>query len=569
MPLSTLPQTVRSMTRLRTIVGALSQHGFGYMVDRLNLRRFAPLRGRLRGASRQVGLEAPLSQIGQRMVSLFEELGPTFVKLGQMLSTRPDITPAPILNELRKLQDRVEPFDSADAWRIIEFDLGAPPDELFQQIDPTPFASGSIAQVYNATTSEGDEVVVKVKRPDIEHIIQLDVHILRRLAQLAERLMPELAIYKLGMVVDEFERTVRREVDFINEAAATERFYEAFRDDPNVYTPRVRWTLTGSQVLTLRRIRGATIDEVLADGDGRYDRTALATTLTNAFLRQYFELGMFHADPHPGNLLVSAPARLGLLDFGLIGQVDDELAGHLVVALMAAVRREVDVVIDVLADIGAIGPDTDRNQLRSGLRELLEKYYGMPLKRLDLQTIFIEITDLMRRHDVSLPRDFVLLGKSIVTATGISLQLDPNLNLLEIIRPKIKELARKRFGPSHFMRSLGMGAWHTVNILRYAPGQLRDIMRRISRGQVEVKVRHENLDNLTRELDRSSNRMSFSIVTGSVILGSSILISIEPGNDTAILGWLSLRLLGVIGYFIAFLMGLGLLWAVMRSGRLS
>lgn len=557
------------MTRLRTIVGALSQHGFGYLVDRLNLRRFAPLRGRLRGVAQQVGAEAPLSQIGQRMVSLFQELGPTFVKLGQMLSTRPDITPAPIINELRKLQDQVEPFDSAQAWRIIEFDLGSPLEDLFEQIDPIPFASGSIAQVYNATTTDGDEVVVKVKRPDIEHVIQLDMHILRRLADMAERLMPELAVYHLGMVVDEFERTIRREMDFINEAAATERFYEAFRDDPNVYTPRVRWKLTGTQVLTLRRIRGATVADVIADEQGRFDRTAIATNLTNAFLRQYFELGMFHADPHPGNLLFAGVSRVGLLDFGLIGQVDDELAGHLVVALMAAVRREVDVVIDVLADIGAIGPNTDRSQLRSGLRELLEKYYGMPLKRLDLQTIFIEITDLMRRHDVSLPRDFVLLGKSIVTATGISLQLDPELNLLEIIRPKIRELAQKRFGPSHFMRSLGMGAWHTVNILRYAPGQIRDVMRRISRGQVEVNVRHENLDNLTRELDRSSNRMSFSIVTGSVILGSSILISIEPGSDTAIFGWITLRLLGVVGYFIAFLMGLGLLWAVMRSGRLS
>ncbi len=568
MPLSTLPRTVRSMNRLRAIVRALSRHGFGYLVDRLNLRRFAPLVGRFGGAE-PVGVEAPLSLVGQRMASVCQELGPTFVKLAQMLSTRPDVLPAPIINELRKLQDRVAPFDSGEARRLIEDDLGRPPAELFSHIDPEPFASGSIGQVYNAVTKDGDQVVVKVKRPDIEQIIQFDVHILRRLAELAERVMPELSVYRLGVIVDEFDRSIHREMDFINEAAATSRFYDAFRDDPNVQTPRVRWSLTGSRVLTVKRLEGATLEEVLADGDGRFDRTAIAKNLTDAFCKQYFELGMFHADPHPGNILIGNGSRVRLLDFGLVGQVDDELAGHLAIALMAAVRREVDFVIDVMADVGAIGPDTDRTLLRSGMRELLEKYYGLPLKRLDLQTIFIELTDLMRRHDVHLPRDFVLLGKSIVTAAGVSLQLDPDLNLLEVIRPKIFLMAKNRLGPTHLFRTVGIGLWHTLNIMKNAPRQVRDVMRRVSHGQLEIKIRHENIENLTRELDRSSNRLSFSIVIAALVLGSSMLISMEPGPQSTLMGWFNLRYLGLMGYFVAFLMGLGLLIAIARSGRLS
>ncbi|MBN1342687.1 MAG: AarF/ABC1/UbiB kinase family protein [Phycisphaerae bacterium] len=568
MPLSSLPRTVRSMNRLRTILRTLSQHGFGYLIDRLNLRSYVPLAGRF-ATVEPVGVEEHPAMIGQRMVSVCQELGPTFVKLGQMLSTRPDIMPAPIIAELRRLQDRVEPFDSTEAWRLIEEDLGRPPAELFEHIDPEPFASGSIGQVYHAIARDGSSVVVKVRRPDIEGIIQLDMHILRRLAELAERLMPELHVYRLGLIVDEFDRTIRRELDFVNEAAATSRFYEAFRDDRKIITPRVRWSLTGPKVLTLQRLVGASLEDVLADRDGGYDRTAIAKNLTDAFLKQYFELGIFHADPHPGNILISTGSRVALLDFGLVGQVDDELAGHLAVALMAAVKREVDVVIDVMADVGAIGPETDRLQLRSGLRELLEKYYGLPLKRLDLQTIFIEITDLMRRHDVQLPRDFVLLGKSIVTAAGVSLQLDPDLNLLEIIRPKIFEMAKKRFGPDHIFRTLGMGMWHTLSILKNAPSQIRDMMRRLSRGQMEVHVRHENLDNLIRELDRSSNRLSFSIVLAGLILSSSMLITMESGADQTLFGWFNLRFLGVIGYFVAFLMGMGLLWAIARSGRLS
>jgi ubiquinone biosynthesis protein len=229
----------------------------------------------------------------------------------------------------------------------------------------------------------------------------------------------------------------------------------------------------------------------------------------------------------------------------------------------------VDVVIDVMADIDAIGPDTDRSQLRSGLRELLEKYYGQPLKRLDLQTIFTEVTDLMRRHDVQLPRDFVLLGKSIVTAASVSLQLDPDLNLLEVIRPKLFEMAKDRLGPANVLRTMGVGMWHTLNIMKNAPGQLRDVLRRVHRGQLEIKIRHENIDNLTRELDRSSNRLSFAIIIAGVILSSSFLISMERSAQMMIFGWFDIRWLGMLGFLVAFLMGLSLIIAILRSGRLS
>ncbi len=559
-----LPRSVRSVGRLQAIARVLTRHGFGHLVERLNLVRYVPF-GRLRRAVKPVDVSETPSSIGRRLVMVCEELGPTYIKLGQMVSTRPDLLPGPVIEQLRRLQDHVAPFDSAQAKRIIADDLGAPVEQCFPDMDDEPFASGSIAQTYHARTGDGQRVVVKVKRPEIERVIRLDMHILRWIAETVERAMPEIAAYRPRMIVDEFERTIGREMDFLNEASATSRFAEAFHADPTMRVPQVRWDLSGPRVLTLEDLPGVSIYRMLeGTTDVRIDRDLVARNLVKAFLKQFFELGMFHADPHPGNLLISAPARIGLIDFGMVGQVDDELAGQMVIGLIAAVNKQVDVVIDVLADVGALGADSDRAELRRGLRELLDKYYGLPLKRLDMQTIFIEVTDLMRRHNVTVPRDFVLLGKSLVTVGGVALQLDPDLNLVEAIRPRIGEMLTKQFSADRVAKTIGLSIWHTLNILKNAPGQVRDVMRRLARGQWQVNVRHRNLDYLASELDRSSNRLAFSIVIAAIIIGSSWTIT----SDREI-GLIPLSALGIIGYLFAGIMGLWLVVAILRSGRMS
>lgn len=566
-----LPKSVRTIRRVQIIARVLTQHGFGHLVDSLHLERYVPLPKRWQQAVLPSLEGEPEASIGRRIARVCEELGPTFVKLGQILSSRPDLVSSDIIAELVKLQDRVPPFPTDQARRIIEADLGMPISQCFTGFSDEPFASGSIAQVYRATTVAAVErpacsVVVKVKRPGIEDTIRLDMTILRWIGDVAERLVPELAVYHPKMIVDEFEQTMMRELDFVNEAATIARFAESIGEDPNFRVPTVFWDLTGTGVLTLEEMHGVSIQTLLSQPDPAIDRKQLADRLARGFVRQFFETGLFHADPHPGNLLVEPPAAIRLIDFGLTGRINDEMLGHLVMALMGAVNREPEIVVEVLADMDALGEQTDRAQLQRDFFELIEKYYGLPLHRFDMQTLFHEITGLIRRNDVSLPREFVLFGKALVAVGGICLQLDPEMDLLTLVKPRLVKLLAERVAPARLLKSAAMSGWHLLNFLKGFPSQLRDVSRRMARGKWQVNIRHQNLDFLASEIDRASNRLSFAVITAAIIIGSSWILA--SSSATAVLG-VPTWSLGVIGYVLAGLMGLWLVIAIVRSGKLS
>ena len=568
-----LPQTVRSIGRVQTIARVLTRHGFGHLVDRLHLSRHVPLPKRWQPPAPPPSGPEPEASLGRRVASVCEDLGPTFIKLGQMASTRPDLIPADIIAELVKLQDRVPPFAADEARRIIEADLGVPVEQAFATFEAEPFASGSIAQVHRATTPASDHdpgrrFVVKVKRPDIEDVVRLDMNILRWIAELAEGLVAELKVYQPCVIVDEFERTMLREMDFVNEAAVVSRFAEAFAHDSTLRIPDVDWERTGPSVLTLEELPGVSAQTLLSSPDPAIDRVALADRLARAFLRQFFEIGMFHAAPPPGNLLIEPPATIGLVDFGLTGRIDDAMMGQFVIGLIGAFNKEPQIVVEVLADMNALGDRTDRYQLRRELLELIDKYYGLPLHRMGMQTLFYEITGLLRRNHVTLPRDFVLFGKALVAVGGICLQLDPDLNLLALVKPRMRRMIADRIAPSRLFKSAAISGWHLLNILKSAPGQLRDVSRRLARGRWEVNIRHQNLDYLANEIDRASNRLGFAVIIGSIILGSSVVLSSD--RTATILGVdIPASAFGVAGYVIAGLMGFGLAIAILRSGKLS
>jgi ubiquinone biosynthesis protein len=320
-------------------------------------------------------------------------------------------------------------------------------------------------------------------------------------------------------------------------------------------------------VLTLEFMDGRRFREVVNGKDVACDRKALANSLAECFLRQYFELGLFHADPHPGNLLIRPPKGVVLFDFGMVGRIDDQLIGRLVVGIVAAIKQEVEVLVDILADLGALSRETDRQLLTRDLRDVLSKYYGLPLRRMNIGTLFRELTDIMRRNDVTLPREFIALLKSLATVSGVVMQLDPELNLVSLLQPKLSELLRDRFAPRRLLRLAGVSAWHIASILRDAPRLLRDLMRGLGRGQFQVNIRHENLDYLASEMDRSSNRLAFSVVVASTIVGSSLLLSTPA--EAMLFGFMRLRYLGFVGYVLAFFMAAWLLIAILRSGKMS
>lgn len=568
MSLATLPKTVRTFARLRVIAQVLSKHGFGHFVDRLQLGRTLSTTRLLR---RRKPIEEPeeldpLTVIGHRFVRVCEELGPTFIKLGQVASTRADILPPQILTALEKLQTDVKPFPTEQAKRIFAKDTGSTVDEAFRAFTDRPFASGSIGQVHRAVTADGQEVVVKIKRPGIEQVIQLDIYVLRFLAEQAEAMFPELRPYHPKLLIEEFTQALQRELDFINEASATSRFHDAFKEDPDITTPQVRWDLTATNVLTLEYLDGIHLRDVVKGDAPACDRPALARKLSECFLRQFLELGLFHADPHPGNLLIRSPGGIILIDFGIVGQISEDSVERLVIGIVAAVKKEVEVLIDIFADLGAIGPDTDRLTLARDLRVLIDKYDGLPIRRLDMTTTFRELIETVRRNDVTLPRDFVAMFKSLGVVSGVILQLDPELNLAELLQPKLSTLIRERFSSRRLLRIAGVSTYHIASILRDAPRLVRELMRGMGRGRFQVNIKHENLDSLGRELDRSSNRLAFSIMMASTILASSMILTL--GEDFRLFG-LEIRYLGFAGFALAMFMAVLLIVAVLRSGKLS
>jgi ubiquinone biosynthesis protein len=531
----------------------------------MNLGRYLPISKILRVELSPEAISAQ-SSVGRRLAAACAELGPTFVKLAQMFSTRPDLLPEDVIAELRTLQDHVPAFDHETALEIVAQETGAPIADSFAEFANSPFACGSIGQVYHAKTRDGDAVVVKVKRPGIDAAIRQDLNLLKWMAAAAAEWVPELARFKPPQIIDEFEQVITHELDFISEAAATNRFEEAFVEVDHVIIPHVHWDLSTPRVLTIAEVSGCHVD-ALAKGDGQaIDRHLLARRLVNMYLTQFFDMRLFHADPHPGNILISAPARIGLIDFGQIGTLSEESAGQLVIMIVAMVYREPQVVVDVLTDLGAVEPDADMRAIARAFRQLLDKYHGLPLKRLDLVSIFHELTAVMRTHNVTLPREMVLVLKTITTIAGVALKLDPGLDLVAILTPRLKGLIAGRLSPARLLRAGGVGVWHVLSILRSAPSQLRTALRQVSRGKYQVHIRHENLEHLTKEMDRSSNRVAFALVLAAIIVGSSVVISAE----TPVHVWdIPIQWIGIAGYLFAGIMGIRLLWAIFRSGRLS
>jgi ubiquinone biosynthesis protein len=559
-------RTIRSSQRLATILGVLARHGFGHMVIRLRLERFVPFHQKLarRSPPKPRGSE-DLSGIATSLVQVLEELGPTFIKLGQSLASRPDLLPREFQAALRRLQDQVHPFPFEEVKEAIEHDLGAPLEKLFKEFDEKPFACGSIGQAHYAKTVEGDEVVIKVKRPGIERLIMQDVDLLRAMAQLIDKHMPEFRIYRPLVLVDEFARTLRNELDFLNEASVTSRFHDLFAENPNIESPQVFWDLTSHNVLTLERLHGVTISPDTDFAAAGLDRRALARNLLDVFFKQFFEIGIFHADPHPGNLLAQAPANWGIIDFGQTGRLDSDMRSRLAMCLTAASNREFDLLIEILEDIGALAEESDRSLLKNDFASLIDKYYGTPIKRINIATLFEEVTVLAREHQMILPRDFVLLGKAMAAIGGAALMLDPECAPIEVIKPMVNRLILDKFSPTRIGRNLAINAYHLGTFMQQAPQMLRRMMRNMSRGEFRLIFRHDGLEGFITELDRSSNRIAFSVITASIILGSALLMHARLGPN---LYGTQLPVLGLIGFVLAAFFGVWLLISIFRSGRL-
>ncbi len=553
----------RKVQRLTEIAVVLGRHGLSHFVQRLYLSRYLPKRKQIIAAGAEAGESMDRVSLARRLTLAMEDLGPTFVRLGQVLSSRPDLVGEEFVREFERLQDRVAPFpsDVARATLTREFDRSV--EELFASFEDEPAASGSLAQVHYAVLPDGAEVVVKVKRPGVERKVITDLSLLRTLAGYAERYLPELHVLQPRVVAEELERTMRRELDFVTEASNTARFHDALAACDGTCAPRVYWDLTSSDVLTLQRLQGVRVTDLAALEAQGTSRRELARRLVDIFLTQYLEMGVFHADPHPGNILIAPDGAIGVIDFGMVGRLTNDLRDKLGALLVAIARREVDIVAEICFSLGLMGDDFNEPAFKLGVLELLDKYYGMPLKRINPRRVFGDVMALARESQIVLPRDFVLLSKSLVTILSIARKLDPDFDTTAQLRPRARAVLQQRLAPAHLAKSLGLSLWSLSTLAKALPRSVLHILRRAEAGRFQLTFRHTGYEDFVRELDRAANRVSLSLILASIVVGSSVLL--VATTRPRLFGTIPL---GTVGMAVAGLLGLWTVWGILRSGRL-
>ena len=560
-----IPRTFKNLQRLREIVGVIVKYGFGDLVARLEVENALELGLSLVRFRRQ-RRELVRYTTEERIRMAFEELGPTFVKLGQILATRPDLIPMSLIVELRKLQDAVPPFGSEAARNQIESALGRPIAELFAEFDDAPIAAASIAQVHRARLFSGEEVAVKVRRPGLEQVIGTDLEILRGLASLLEENAPELRGYAPVEIVEEFARAITLEIDLSNEASNMQRFARNFAGDPQVHVPQLFEAYSSPAVLTMEFVRGIKAKDLAGLDAAGIDRKKLAAGGVEFCLRQVFDHGFFHADPHPGNLFVLPGEVIAPIDMGMMGNLEPEMVDALLELLVGILLRDAEKIARLFARLGLIDERVDRVRLRRDIAALLERYAALPIGEVDVAALIGSLFEVLQRHRVRVPPELLLMGKALATVDGMARDLDPTLDPIEAVRPYVlKTWLRRLADPRFLARDWIRAASDIVETATTLPGDLRAILRDLRRGELRFATRHEGLDTLLREQARSANRSLLALLVAATTLGSAILIAsgtgplLGPLRVTAWLGIAGLALAGS-GFWV-------LAYGVLRSGR--
>ena len=591
MRLLDLNRKLKSAKRLPEIVSVFARHGFGHIISQI-FERGRTSRFRFRRAFTRKARESSqppksrwwnfrnvkkdsdentsgsLLSVPERLRLAFEELGPTFVKLGQVLSTRVDILSELVgqeealawSTEFQKLQRHAQPFDFSEVRTTIEQEFKMPLEKVFLTYEQRPFAAASIAQVHAATLETGESVVVKVQRPRVATIIQTDLNLLMELAERLENRDPEMHLFKPTELVREFSRSIRKEIDFTIEAANTDAFHQRFATSSKVKIPRVHWDFTNRRVLTLERIDGVPINAIAQLDEMGFDRTELAETLVEMFYTQVLSDGFFHADPHPGNVFVLEDGRIGLVDFGMVGRISDDMLRHICNWLSAVLTKDVDAVVRSYIRMGILGDETDIAALKLEMNDFLERHFNMPPSRLRLGKVIHEVFNASLRHQIHVPPAFLMLGKTVATVESVVMKLNPDFDILEFSQPYIAQFLVQNFGSKRWERQFADSIEDFTELARDMPLQLHRILQKLQRGSLKFELEHLSLEAVIKAFDRVINRVAFSLIIASLIIGSSIILQ---GVEI----WEWKFFLGIMGYLTATFFGFGLVISILRSGR--
>ena len=562
MQLRKIGQKIRDIRRLNQILRILTKHGFGFAIQQLHLNDHAIGRGIIKTRMLRRFTE-PQESRAVRLRKVLEELGPTFIKLGQTLSVRPDLVPMDLCYELSKLQDRVPPFDYEDVKKQIKESFGSYPDKLFASFDPVPFAAASLGQAHRAQLTTGENVVVKVQRPDMRKMIETDVDILYTLAQLANRYMHDIKIFDPISIIDEFSRVITKEIDFTYEAHNIDKFCKNFKEITTVQIPRVFWEYTKPKVITTEEITGIRMSDYLNQPHSDEEKKAVAANGANAILQQIFIDGFFHADPHPGNIFILPDNAAAFVDFGIVGRLDEDTRDVVVNLLIAVSTKNINGIIKALEMLGSVAEEHSLRDFKHDISDFVERFYDIPLKQIEISTILPQAIELMTRHKLRIPPQFHVMIKAIATMDGVARQLDPDFNTIAHSRPFVERLVHERHDPKRIYKDVLLYSSELLDILKVIPKDTYEILKKIKTGTLKIEFEHQGLSKFIAEMDKSSNRISFSLVISALIIGSSLIIMANKGP--LVYGF---PVLGILGFVFAGLLGLGLAIGILRSGRL-
>ncbi len=548
----------RDLGRVYDIASILIRYGFGDMVGRLGLAPVLARAGRvlpLGHIEELVALPTPV-----RVRRALEEMGPSFVKLGQVLATRVDLFAPEWIAEFGKLQNQAPEVPYEEIRQQLTEDLGASPEDVFAWLDRVPLAAASIAQVHRARLHDGSEVVIKVRRPGIRRVVEADMRLLQRAAEVVEAHFEELQQFQPSAMVHQFKISLGRELDLAAECRHAERIAASFAECDDIIVPAVHWQYTGTRMNVQDFIDGIPLSDLAAVDRACLDRKLIARRGANAVLKMMFQDGFFHADPHPGNVFVLPGNRIALIDYGMVGRLSDSRRDQVIGLLDALVMRDAERVTDVLLE-WASQPSVDESQMAMDVDALVDQYHGVALGQLNLATMLLDVTSLLRSNHLVLPADLALLIKVFVTLEGLGRNLDPDFDMASEAAPFLRQAMLARYAPATLLRDGARTLAETAGILSVLPRDIRRLLRSARAGNLKLRLDVDNLEDFGIQVNHSANRLTVGVVLAALIVGSSIALTVDGGPRL-----LGLPAFGLLGFLGAAISGAWLVVSIWRSG---
>lgn len=534
-------RSYKNLKRYKEIAEVLAKYGYGFFVKKLSDQNLVPSYI-LKKRSNDLALTT-----GERIRYICEELGPTFIKIGQLASTRADLLSEDIVKELIKLQDNVReiPIDMVIASFEKEFDTSI--EEAFLEFEERPIAAASIGQVHKAILVTGENVIVKVQRPSIKKVVETDINILLSMSKLFDEYFGYMVPFSLNDMMQELTKSIKHELDYTKEARNTERFYENFKHDKKIYIPKIYWDYTSRRILTQELINGIKVSNKKVLKEKQWNTKKLADIGARAFLKQVFIYGFFHGDPHPGNILVIDREKVAFIDFGLCGYLDKNTVNMITSMFIAGAKRDIDKLIDLLIQLDTITEETNLTRLKEDLVFLISHYYNTPLKKIDMSELISEFMRITYENNIKLPSQFTVLIKAVITVEGTGRILDPEFSISTLMKEFTTEILKHKYNLTNLLHNASDFSEEIIYGLRTLPKQLRTIIKMLETNKIKLTLEEIKFEKLEKQINKSTNRLSISIIIASLIIGSSIALNSQEGP----------KILGVSAFsFIGYMMAL-------------